>query len=84
MSKEDQIKAVGAAKAASTNRSEASLDGEGHQGVAAEAINLAKLVTESLHTEMPAKKKRAPRGTFDRKTYQRELMRKRRQKEKRE
>lgn len=30
--------------------------------------------------KMAAKKKRAPRGTFDRKAYQRELMRKRRAK----
>ena len=100
MSKLDQIKALGAAKAACRNRSEALLDGEVRLGAAtgdgrnveavglpkgpATATNLAKEISGALHTDAPIKKKRAPRGTFDRKTYQRELMRKRRQKEKRE
>jgi len=38
---------------------------------------LSKAIAEGLHTESKPKK-RAPRGTFDRKAYQRELMRKRR------
>jgi hypothetical protein len=40
---------------------------------------------EKGSTPLPStKSKRAPRGTFDRKAYQRELMRKRRQAEKKE
>ena len=91
MSKLDQIKALGAAKAASRNRSEALLDGEVRLGAATgdgrnvEAVGLPRgPATATNLVDAPIKKKRAPRGTFDRKTYQRELMRKRRQKEKRE
>jgi hypothetical protein len=69
MSKLDQIKALGAAKAASHKSSDGGVESR-------------HAVSAGVAPSPEAKKKRAPRGTFDRTAYQRELMRKRRQKEK--